>query len=304
MRGLPAGFRGLLREQHGAFTRAQAAACGVSLARIRTRVARAEWVRCYPGVFGVARMGRLGELAAGLLYSGPGAVLCGRSAAERNGLLPPGAGVEVTVPLARRVRPQPGLVVRRTGTLSEGDVWVRDGLATTRPERTLVDLARSGERPEVEALVCAALQRRLTTAERIEQAARRAGLLPRRPWFALLLADVRQGVEAPGELALMRLCRTSGLPPPRPQARLGHRRRGDLGWEELQVFVEVDSVLHHFSPADWQRDLARQNEVMADTGGVCLLRFTCRQIRDDPAGVVRVIRRALVAARQRRLKAG
>lgn len=296
--GVTPAFERLLRAQHCAFTRRQAIARGVSDARIRTRVRRGQWLRLYPGVFGVAGLPRAGRLQAALLYAGPGAVLCGRTAAERLDLVPAAMPIYVGVPTHRRVRGQPGLRVLRMSSLGDDDVWKRDGLATTRPERTLVDLMRHLPRRDAEALACTALQRGLTTTSHLRAAAERAGLLPRCTWFEQFLLDVTEGIHAIGELELLRLCRRYRLPPPEHQSRLG-RRRADAGWPALRVFVEIDSVRYHYGAESWQADLRRQNEVMAETGGICLLRFTATQIRDEPLVVAGVIRLALTRARQR-----
>lgn len=273
--------------------------CGVGESQIRTRVRRGQWLRLYPGVFGVAGLPRLGQLQAALLYAGPGAVLCGPTAAERFGLLPVAAAIHVGVPTQRRVRHQPGLRVLRISCLTDADVWVREGLPTTRPDRTLVDLLRRLPRREGEAVLCAALQRRITTTSHVRVAAARLGLLRRCAWLERLLSDLTRGAQAIGELGLLRLCRRHRLAPPEHQSRLGTRRRADGGWPALGVYVEIDSIRYHYGAGSWQADLARQNEVMAETGGICLLRFTTTQIRDEPRLVAGVIRQALRAARQR-----
>lgn len=294
-------FERLLQAQHGAFSRRQAIGCGVSESQIRTRVRRGQWIRVFPGVFGLAGLPRLGQLQAALLYAGPGAVLCGLTAAERIGLMPVAPTAYVGVPTRRRVKSQPGLRIVRMSELSDKDAWVRDGLPTTRPERTLVDLLRHLPRRETEAVMCTALQRGLTTTSHVRSTAERIGLLPRRSWFARLLNDIAQGAQAIGELELLRLCRRHRLPAPAQQSQLGERRRADAGWPALRVYVEIDSLRYHYEAARWQADLTRQNEVMAETGGVCLLRFTTTQIRDEPRVVATVIRRALKSARHRQV---
>ena len=289
----------LLRRQHGAFTRDQAERAGVSYAKVWARVTRGQWHRLFPGVYAEAGSGRRAHLMAALLYAGPGAALHGRTALEREGLVTPTEPVHVVVPTSRRVRTQPGLVVHRSGSVQESDVWVRDGLTLARVERALVDLVREAPRREVGTAVCAALQRGLTTGERIREAATRTCLLPRCRWFARLLDEAAGGAESVGELDLLRLCRRHRLPPPRLQARLGRRRRSDLGRPELGVYVGVDSLLYRVAVEDWRADLERHNEIMVETGGICLLRFTVRQIREEPETVARILRQALAQARRR-----
>ena len=45
--------------------------------------------------------------------------------------------------------------------------------------------------------------------------------------------------------------------------------------------VEIDGF-GHFDVAQWQADLQRQNELVAETAGALLLRVTGWQVRHDP----------------------
>ena len=62
-------------------------------------------------------------------------------------------------------------------------------------------------------------------------------------------------------------------------------------WPALAKAVEVDGIDAHSSADRLDDDLRRQNELMAL--GVELRRFSARQIRRDPKGVVDQIRRFL-----------
>ncbi|MGI8683012.1 MAG: type IV toxin-antitoxin system AbiEi family antitoxin domain-containing protein [Mycobacteriales bacterium] len=100
----------------GVVTRAQALAGGLSPDRLRWLLRSGRWQRVYRGIY-ATHNGPLTpeqrEIAA-LLYAGDGAVLSHYTAAARDGLAGfPTAAVHVTVPVVRRVREQPGIVVHR-----------------------------------------------------------------------------------------------------------------------------------------------------------------------------------------------
>jgi hypothetical protein len=102
--------------QAGIVTRAQAMRCGLSDAANSARVASGRWQRVYPGVFATfsGPLPRIALIWAAILFAGPDAVACDRTAAELIGLVEPACGpVHVAVPHTRRVRARGGLVVHR-----------------------------------------------------------------------------------------------------------------------------------------------------------------------------------------------
>lgn len=65
----------------------------------------------------------------------------------------------------------------------------------------------------------------------------------------------------------------------------------DVLFEEQQLVLEVDGYAHHSSVEDWQRDLDRQNVLVSADYRV--FRFTWNALTNQPARVVRRVRRAL-----------
>ena len=65
----------------------------------------------------------------------------------------------------------------------------------------------------------------------------------------------------------------------------------DILFEEQQLVLEVDGYAHHSSVEDWQRDLDRQNILVSACYRV--FRFTWNDLTNQPANVVRRVRRAL-----------
>src|SRR5258708_5677602 len=105
-------------ERHGVFSRAQARACGMSLATIDRRLTSGVWERLYPGVYRLAGAPATWQqaLLAACLALGADAVVSHRAAAAL--WLFPGfaqRGIELSVPRGRwRMR---GLKVHRPVSL-------------------------------------------------------------------------------------------------------------------------------------------------------------------------------------------
>ncbi len=64
---------------------------------------------------------------------------------------------------------------------------------------------------------------------------------------------------------------------------------------DLRVLVETDSWRHHKSRESFEKD--RRRDTIHAAAGYRTLRFTWRQITDDPAGVTSALERALESYR-------
>jgi very-short-patch-repair endonuclease len=71
--------------------------------------------------------------------------------------------------------------------------------------------------------------------------------------------------------------------------------RLDYAWPDRLLAVEVDGYGPHSSREAFQSDRARQNALVL--AGWTVLRFTWADVRDRPAAVAAVLRRALGASR-------
>lgn len=69
----------------------------------------------------------------------------------------------------------------------------------------------------------------------------------------------------------------------------------DCWWPGYGVAAEVDSRARHFSPADWEKTLARHARMSAH--GIVVLHFTPVQIRTQPGFVVAALRKAIAHGR-------
>ncbi len=168
--------------QAGYFTTAQAQACGFSSALLTHHAKSGRFLRVVRGLYRLRDYPRETheEIVAAWLRQAPDAVVSHESALALLGLSDVIAdAVHLTVPrIRRRLVTQPGVVIHTsTRPLAEADVVSRKGVRVTGPERTIVDVAEIGVAPDqVVAAVRGALDRSMTTASRLREAARRRGL--------------------------------------------------------------------------------------------------------------------------------
>ncbi|MBI4943340.1 MAG: type IV toxin-antitoxin system AbiEi family antitoxin domain-containing protein [Actinobacteria bacterium] len=291
------------RAQCGVVSRAQARECGLSARQVDWLVASGRWVRLLPGVF-VVHTGPVSAEArtwAALLYAGPGAVVGGRTALWLGGVLdePPQA-VTVCIPVGRRVRRQPGLVVVRTATLADA----RHPVASPprlRVEEAVLDVAAAAVRPwDAVDVVLRAVQRRTTTADRLRRRLRARRRHRWRRLLELVLEDVVAGVRSALEREyLRRVERAHRLPAGEynPVERLVERRRERTRYRDVRygvwaLVVELDGAEAH-PPEEWFRDDGRDNAVTRS--GRSSLRYGWRPVADDPCTVAAEVAESLRA---------
>ena len=257
----------LAKVQHGALSRRQALAEGMSSRAIDHRLATGEWVRLFQGAYRLAGSECTFEqrIMAGVLAGGPGAVASHRAAAALVGM--PGAPrwVEITVPRTTRVDVE-GVIAHRTRLLAAEDLGTVKGIPVTTAVRTILDLASLYSEEKLGPMLDYALARRLVTRAALETriGVRRHGDVLRR------LLDDRPATARPMgsefEAHLFRGLRDAGLPLPVAQYRVlmpdGSEVFLDFAYPDLMLAIEADSYLWHASLADWQRDRARNNELI------------------------------------------
>ena len=129
--------------QHGAFSRSQAAAAGLSAAQIDRRVRSGVWTRVLPRVYRHSATPESDLLlwSAAVLWAGRGCALSHTTAAALWRIAgEPFDATELVVPKVRAPEAR-GVIVHRVGTLDAGDVRPVHGLPATSPVRTVIDLA-------------------------------------------------------------------------------------------------------------------------------------------------------------------
>jgi very-short-patch-repair endonuclease len=96
------------------------------------------------------------------------------------------------------------------------------------------------------------------------------------------------------EARFLALCRRHRLPRPEANVPIGPYKV-DFLWREQRLVVEVDGWDSHRSRSAFETDRARDAKLK--TWGYEVVRFTWRQLTDDPKGVAITVR-ALLAGRR------
>ena len=200
---------------------------------------------------------------------GTAAVLSHHSAAQLWELLPRYSGpVHVTVPHTRKPRPGHDTTIHRSRTLTDHEIVQHNRIPVTTPGRTLRDLRSTLSRGQWEGAVDRARARRFPIADLVDEAPTRSAL----------------------ERQFLRLCRRHRILAPRVNVRVGPFIV-DFLWEESRLIVEVDGYQFHRDRAAFEADRARDSELMVR--GYQVLRFTYRQVKEEPARVAATIRHML-----------
>ena len=283
----------LAGRQFGAVSRRQLLQLGNSDRRIDHWLRSGRLHRRHRGVYAWGRpeLGTEGELAAALLYAGPGAALASLTALWWQQLL--NRRPEPTlVASPRRRRPAPGIRVTHLPGLRRR---LHRGLPVVAlPEALLA--AASFLSPNALRLVIA----RAEYERLLDRAALEAVLRSGRPGAPALRAAVGAHLPALARCAnglerdVVLLCERLGLPIPEPNARIG-RYRPDMLWRKAKLIVELDGRRAHSTPAQLGADAHRRREL--ERLGFTVLRFTAAQVRNRPERVAAAIRQRLAAGR-------
>ena len=249
----------------------QLLAAGLSANGIARRVAAGRLHPLYRGVYAVGHGGLSseGRWFAAVAALGDGSVLSHRSAAELWRLLPvTGAPIHVTVAGRGGRAGRRGLVIHHSSSLLPTDRTRRDGIAATKPARTLGDL------------------RRTEPAEVVRRAERQATFL------GLYFGSEGEGTWERSELEgrMLWVCRRHHLALPAVNVRIGPFTV-DFLWRDRRLVVETDGWDAHRGRRAFEDD--RQRDAHLRLQGYEVLRFSRKQVFDDPKSVVAVLRRYL-----------
>ena len=236
-----------------------------------------------PRVYAVGHAGRTTEsdLTAALLYAGPGAMLSHATAIWWHELLkyPPS---QISVSTPRRVRSRSNIVVH--GRRRPERIW-HNGLPVTTPTQAIIDFA-AGCQANLLRLVLAnadyndALD--VDALMRDGSPSLREALAIHQPALARARSDL--------EILLISFCEAQRLPMPQINEYI-HGWLVDAVWPDRRLVVEVDGVKGHRTRGQLERDHQRDLELRA--AGYIVLRYTERQLIEDPAAVAADIRRNL-----------
>jgi very-short-patch-repair endonuclease len=229
--------------------------------------------RVHRGVYAVGhkRLTFEGRCKAAVLACGPEAALSHRAAAGLWGILALPSGVlDVTVPRRGGRRRRKGIRLHRSTTLHPAQTTLLAGIPVTTPARTLADL------------------RRCATPDEHEGARRRAELRGHRLGDQARAEPDRTRTEL--ERRFLALCRRDGLPTPEVNVPIGGYVV-DFLWRDAGLVVETDGYRFHGGRAAFEYDYRRQARLVA--AGFDVLRFTWRQVVDEPEEVLAAVRARL-----------
>jgi very-short-patch-repair endonuclease len=208
---------------------------------------------------------------AAVLALGEHAVVSHRSAAAIWHMLSAGEGaIDVTLPGDGGRKRRAGITIHRSSTLIAGVTTRRSAVPVTRPARTLRDLRRVVPRALHQRAVRRALDLRLIDEVDLEAE-----------------PDITRSEL---ERLFLRVCRRHRFPSPEVNARVGPYEV-DFLFRGASLIVETDGFRHHGNRAAFESDRARDAELQAM--GYRVLRFTYRQVRNDPQAVAASVRAVL-----------
>jgi very-short-patch-repair endonuclease len=234
-----------------------------------------------PRVYAVGHPGRSTEsdLTAALLYAGPGATLSHATAIWWLELLnyPPR---QIIVSTPRRVRSRGNILVH--GRRRFERIWHR-GLPVTTPTRAIIDFAAAGRFDLLRLVLANADYADMLDPDALLSAGGaqlRTALAIHQPALARARSDP--------ERLLITFCESQRLPIPDVNVYV-EGWLVDAVWRDKRVVVEVDGLKGHRTRAQLERDHQRDLELRA--AGYIVLRYTERQLVENPAGVAADIRR-------------
>ena len=269
----------LAERQHGVVARRQLVARGVGARAIDHRLKCGRLHLVHRGVYAVGHrlLSQRGRWMAAVLASGSGAVLSHRSAAALWDIRPTSRpSVEVTTP--RRLHARPGLHPHRA-VLPTDEVTVLDGIPTTTPARTLLDLAA--------VVPSQTLERALDEAEILRLPGPHT-LLDRYPrkrgaaTLRTLLLTSRSPTPTRTELEARFLTFLDDWGFDRPEVNtIIEGLEVDAAWRHAQLIVELDGYETHGTRAAFERDRKRDRQLAA--AGWRVIRLTWRQLSGGKA---------------------
>jgi very-short-patch-repair endonuclease len=284
------------RHQRGRVSRDQLVAIGLSAGAIQRRLRRGLLLAEHPGVYlvGHAAPVELGPETSALLSVRDGAVLSHDSAAALWAIGAADRDIHILVRGGFAGR-RTGVKIHRTRVLDARDMRIHEGLPVTSPARTLLDRAGAMSLRQLEHMFTEAVTRKLVSRGDLEDVvARGRGRAGCGALRALLEEeDDPAFTRSDGEKRMHALVRKARLPEPLVNAPL-HGFEVDFYWPAHAVVVEIDSYGFHTSRWAYERD--RDKDAVLRSHGMPPLRFSRRQVRDEPLLVIAQVAQALASA--------
>ncbi|HEY1590927.1 MAG TPA: DUF559 domain-containing protein [Solirubrobacteraceae bacterium] len=267
----------------------QLLALGVAGTTVRRWVRNGYLHRLLPRVYALGHTAASaeGDLAAALLYAGPGAMLSHATATWWLGLLKyPSAEIHVSTP--RDARDHGNVRVHGRRALER---IPHNGLPVTTASRALLDFAATGPRNLLRLALANADYNEMLDASELQRLMGRgiAGSAALRDALGVHLPELASTRSEPERL-LHEFCERHGFPIPLVNQYL-NGWLVDAYWPDRGLVVEIDGPRGHRSPAQLQRDHQRDLELRL--AGFLVLRYTRRQLIESPDVVAADLRRIL-----------
>jgi hypothetical protein len=291
--GVDRALAALAHRQWGVVSLAQLRALGLGARAVQLRAQTGRLRRIHRGVYAIggAALPREGRHLAAVLACGEASVLSHTIAAVHWGLLsydPPHP--HVTAPASKAGAP--GIRLHRTHSLDARDTTTHRGIPITTLARTLLDVAGTAPRNHLDHALGQALRNQLYDHRAIlDVLERHRG---RRGTRALRTATADDPAFTRGELErrFRALCRRAGLPRPLSNVEVAdadlHPHEVDFSFPAHGLIVETDGWRDHGTRVAFERDRAKDAALVA--AGYVVLRFTKRQIAEDPDTVADRVR--------------
>lgn len=288
----------LADDGYGVVSRRELLAAGLSSKEVGVRV-RAQRLRSlYPGVYAVGHrvLTREGRWRTAVLACGEGAVLSHFDAAAHHGLMANrGSRIHVTRPSTGGRAPDPARIrLHRVGTLRAWEGALAEGMPTTTPARTLLDLSAHLRPRQLEDVIAQADRRGLfdlrATNRCLHEHSRQPGAPGLRRLLALFDEQAPADARSPLEVAFLQLCDDHALPAPEVNQRVSEYMV-DFAWPTQKLIVETDGYAYHSTPTAFERDRLRDQHLTL--AGYTVARFTYNQVTRTPEAVANRLRRLL-----------
>jgi very-short-patch-repair endonuclease len=282
--------------QDNVISRTQLLELGAPTRMIERRLESGRWRCLHRGIYliGPAPPALGARARAAALACGDGAVVSHRTAAELWGLLLPereSGDVHITV-CERNPGARSQIRTHRVRRLPEEEVAAKHGIPITTPARTICDLAATEPLRDVESALTEARIHRLATDRQIKAVIHNAPTRPGAPIIRSLLEqeDDSGYTRSKAERLLRDLIAKANLERPLfNEPLLGFVV--DALWPQQRVVIEVDGYAYHHHRAAFERDRARDQQLIA--AGYTVIRVTWIQLRDRPIETIATIIRAL-----------
>ncbi len=268
----------LASRQRGRIAWRQLRQLGVADAAINAMVKSGYLLPSLPHVYAVGHAAPSieADLAAALLYAGPGAALSHATALWWWGLIDKQPHtIEITTP--RRCRSRQGIKVHARRPLER--VW-RRRLPVTTVAQALLDFASGASLNRVRVALANAEYHRL-----LDVGAVQALLGPGRAGSTKLRTALERHeprlayARSPVEIAMFELCERFGIALPKVNRRIAGWT-ADFLWHSEGVVVEVDPPGNHHTPAQIDRD--RRKDLALRAAGLAVNRYSREQVEETP----------------------